>query len=36
MSPELQGMIEVLRRGRPLWLAFNAERIRATYALPSG
>ncbi|KAF3551759.1 hypothetical protein DY000_02009989 [Brassica cretica] len=36
MSPELRGMIEVLCRGRPRWLAFNAERIRAAYARPPG
>lgn len=36
VSPELRGMIEVLCRGRPRWLAFNAERIRAAYARPPG
>ncbi|KAL0721690.1 hypothetical protein Bca4012_036289 [Brassica carinata] len=36
MTLELPGMIEVLRRGSPRWLAFTPERIRAAYALPPG
>lgn len=34
MTPQLRGMIEVLRRGHPQWLTFNPTRIRAAYAFP--
>ncbi|KAF3527275.1 hypothetical protein DY000_02037505 [Brassica cretica] len=36
MTPKLRGLIATLRRGNPRWLAFTAERIQATYALPPG
>ncbi|KAL0717858.1 hypothetical protein Bca4012_067180 [Brassica carinata] len=36
MSPEPRGMIKVLPRGLPQWLAVNAARILAAYALSLG
>ena len=36
MTPELRGLIAILRGGNPRWLAFIVERIRAAYTLPPG
>ncbi|KAF3557017.1 hypothetical protein F2Q69_00013171 [Brassica cretica] len=36
MTDDLCGLIEVIRRGRPHWLSFNNNRLRAALALPRG
>ena len=36
MTDDLCGLIEVIRRGRPHWLSFNHNRLRAALALPRG